>query len=269
MRLEQLLAYRELRAGVVAGRVQIAPTNCAYTPGVTHGTAHRLNQACQLDARRHLRELYILMEDKSDAFGRLRHSIVAQDLLRCGVRPDVAFRTIVFWAFALIHTITAAGLTAAYEEDHAGIQGDMFAQLTYLRRTLRPRLLTNDPSKEGVLGLFWRQSGGVWRPCSRGADALCLMDQGSRVPLIRLQGHTRNMGFELIVFLGHTHSMQRMIAAVNAVWHGALRGHMLASSCRTVHTQCVMGVANNFGLCNPRAERCQCRQRRPTMPPAP
>eukprot|EP00666_Eupelagonemidae_sp_cell4sb_P013883 gene13883-12151_t len=36
--------------------------------------------------------------------------------------------------------------------------------------------------------------------------------------------------------------MHRMGNAVNAVWYGALRGHMLASSARLVHTQCVMGV---------------------------
>eukprot|EP00666_Eupelagonemidae_sp_cell4sb_P007597 gene7597-11016_t len=269
MRLEQLLAYRELRAGVVAGRVPVSPTNCAYQPGVSHGTAHRLNQACQLDARRRLKELFIpralvhiqaMAKTKTGDISRVSVfsdgqcvAVVAQDLLRFGMRPDVAFRTVVFWAFALIHTITAAGLTAAYTEDHAGIQGDMFAQLMYLvyvyagyeagralgigyeialhgqpsiqipmisfsddnailantllnltriataeRRALRPRLLTNDPGKEGVLGLVWRKVDGVWRPRTLGADALQIKDQGSSVPLIRLTAHTRNYGFELI-----------------------------------------------------------------------
>eukprot|EP00662_Eupelagonemidae_sp_cell21_P005228 gene5228-8240_t len=68
MRFEQQFAYTELRAGVVAGRVPVAPTNHAYAPGVTYGTAHRLNQACQLAAMRARQDLQILMEDKGDAY---------------------------------------------------------------------------------------------------------------------------------------------------------------------------------------------------------
>eukprot|EP00665_Eupelagonemidae_sp_cell47_P010876 gene10876-1682_t len=44
---------------------------------------------------------------------------------------------------------------------------------------LRPRLLTNDPAKEAVLGLTWRRVGGQLRPRALGAEHLQLMDQGS------------------------------------------------------------------------------------------
>jgi hypothetical protein len=128
MRLEQLLCARQFRMGMVEGDIVLPPTQCAYQPGVSAGTAQRMNQNCDLDARHRELPIARYCEDKGDAFGRIRHATLAADLLQRGVRSDIVYRLVTYWSMALIFVITAVGLTAAYSSDHAAVQGDMVAQ---------------------------------------------------------------------------------------------------------------------------------------------
>eukprot|EP00662_Eupelagonemidae_sp_cell21_P025889 gene25889-34855_t len=132
IRLEQLECARHFRSGIAEGDIVLPPTQCAYQPGVSAGTAHRINTNCDLDARHRYASIAKYSEDKADAFGRIRHKQIAEDLLKRGMPGDVVLRLVIFWAFAQIFVITAAGLTAAYSQDHAAIQGDMVAQLVFL-----------------------------------------------------------------------------------------------------------------------------------------
>lgn len=58
-RLEQRITFHATRDGVAAGRIPTAPTNHAYTPGATYGTANRLLQGCQLDAARQHKDIFM------------------------------------------------------------------------------------------------------------------------------------------------------------------------------------------------------------------
>eukprot|EP00665_Eupelagonemidae_sp_cell47_P011725 gene11724-5481_t len=132
MRLEQLSCARHFRSGMAEGDIVLPPTQCAYQPGMSTGTAQRINANCDLDAiQRHL-PIAKYSEDKGDAFGSIRHKKIAEDLLERGVPSDAVYRMITFWAMAQVFVITAAGLTAAYSQDFAAIQGDMVAQLVFL-----------------------------------------------------------------------------------------------------------------------------------------
>eukprot|EP00661_Eupelagonemidae_sp_cell13_P005701 gene5701-2975_t len=195
------------------------------------------------------------------------------------------------------------GLTAAYSNDHAGVQGDVVAQLLYLayvykgyeaianlgvgycaeiegqpdmcvpvisfsddgtctaegpagmqaatdasNNALRPRLLTNDPGKGKVLDLTFHCVQGRWVPRSQRTG---IIDQGFTVPTVTLREHVRNLGFEWLVFTGHGWTLRSLKEVVRRVWRGMLRMHMLATTCRHVHLQMVMGTGNHFALVNP------------------
>eukprot|EP00665_Eupelagonemidae_sp_cell47_P002217 gene2216-2094_t len=303
IRMEQLLCARHFRSGMAEGDIRLPPTQCAYQPGVSAGTAQRINSNIDLDAiHRHL-PVARYSEDKSDAFGRIRHAKIAEDLLSRGVPSDVVYRLVIFWSMALIFVITAAGLTAPYTQDHAAVQGDMVAQLVYLlyvlpayeavaaqnvgyryRLTgypelhipmlsysddnlvithlarhlarcvraagaaLAPRLLTNSPLKGAALAYVWRVVRGEHRPASQRFE---LFDQGVLVPIYTLRSHIPYLGFELCILVGAGWSVKRIRAAIQRVWYGALRGHMRADTCRTVHQQCVIGTVNHLAQVNP------------------
>eukprot|EP00662_Eupelagonemidae_sp_cell21_P000868 gene868-22721_t len=88
---------------------------------------------CWWDAAQRRSPLCMYLEDKIDAFGSIRHAVVGQDMLDCGLPPDAVYRCIAFWSKAKIHIITAMGITAGYSQDFAGIQGDLFVQLVFLK----------------------------------------------------------------------------------------------------------------------------------------
>eukprot|EP00666_Eupelagonemidae_sp_cell4sb_P000251 gene251-20742_t len=285
------------------GDIRLPPTQCAYQPGVSAGTAQRINSNIDLDAiHRHL-PVARYSEDKSDAFGRIRHAQIAEDLLTRGVPSDVVYRLVIFWALALIFVITSAGLTAPYTQDHAAVQGDMVAQLVYLLyvlpayeavesqgvgyryrlpgypelhipmlcysddslvlthiaehlarcirvagAALAPRLLTNSPLKGAGLAIIWRRRDGRLQPASRRFE---LLDQGVLVPIYTLRSHIPYLGFEMCILVGLAWAVQRIRAAIQRVWYGAIRGHMRADTCRTVHQQCVIGTVNHLAQVNP------------------
>eukprot|EP00665_Eupelagonemidae_sp_cell47_P006233 gene6233-5267_t len=196
--------------------------------GVTYGTAHRFNQAIQLDARRHLKDLFILMEDKADAFGPYEcdHAAIQGDRLAqmiylvyvCGA-ADAAHATNAGYRLALlgqpsmqVPTISFSDDNSCFAETLRNIRSIMAASA----RVLRPRLLTNDPAKEGELGLTWRRVGGEPRPRALGPAQLQLRDQGSLVPIITLKQHTRNFGYELLIFMTHAWTISRIATIIRA-----------------------------------------------------
>eukprot|EP00662_Eupelagonemidae_sp_cell21_P029553 gene29553-14065_t len=239
MRIEQLLCAQEVRKAQMDGRITLPPTQHAYTPGTSCGTEHRLNQNCQLDAARRRVPIAMYKEDKIDAFGSIDHAKLGQDMLDRGIDPPTVYRTITFWAMAQIFVITAVGITAAYSQDHAAVQGDLVAQLVYLLyvvpawtaaealgcgyrmpitggpdlhvpMAVRERLLGNAPSKGAFIVIAWRMDRGKLAPRRQRAE---LTDQGAL-----------------------------------AVWYGAIRGHMPATSCRQLHGQIAEGTTNHMTM---------------------
>eukprot|EP00665_Eupelagonemidae_sp_cell47_P000668 gene668-4223_t len=113
---------------------------------------------------------------------------------------------------------------------------------------LIPRLLTNTPPKGAAIAIIWRREEGVLRARSHQFE---LWDQGVLVPLFTLRSHVSYLGFELCILVGYGWPIKRIRTAIQKAWYGALRNHMRAITCRTVHEQIVIGTVNHLAQVNP------------------